>query len=503
MSKVTVELTGDEAKLFRSYQKIIDQQAKMEAGEKKVGNQASVTAAKLEKVGQKGKQAFGSSAVGSLAKYAAGVVSIGAATQTAIRALNEMAAISAEAGQRARESRRGVGSLAQLARSPEEMQALHAAAKQTFAEGGADTEDEAARTVFAIKSAGGMKHRKMFSQLKATGLVETPDLMARGAATMQASMGKAETGDMRALVSKAFGASQFSPSSAEELLEAASRSGTAAAAMGFSDEELLAAAPVVATAKGGAEMGGTYLAQMMRTLKEKNEFKGMTLKQSVQAIKAKGMTPEQTKKWFGRSQGQEAYELLAANMPMYDKALSEVNTAQATDRVGIQLGLSKAIPSLDAANTAQRAQANRELSEEGLGTSHNLANAVLDNQVARMRKGGSWRSTILAWRAAANTSRKISGDDQFLADQLDDPDMKSDVRRQVMARLTAANYDWNLINNAKMHDINRETYRRNIGDPDSVTRKQMLQQLEEMNNNNRRRGNPTLGRPDQDKPRNG
>ncbi len=85
MSKIVVEMSGDSAKLYRAYEKIIRKQAEMETGQKKLGNTATTTGSKLEDAGRKGQKAFGTKAVASLANYAAGFVGITAAL-AAVRA---------------------------------------------------------------------------------------------------------------------------------------------------------------------------------------------------------------------------------------------------------------------------------------------------------------------------------------------------------------------------------------------------------------------------------
>jgi hypothetical protein len=111
-----------------------------------------------------------------------------------------------------------------------------------------------------LESAGAGQYQELFTQLRAAGIVEQPDIMARAAKTTITAMGEAETGTFRDLVSKAFGASKFSPALAEQLLEAASKSSVSAKGIGLSDEEILAATAVVSSAKGRAETGGTYFA---------------------------------------------------------------------------------------------------------------------------------------------------------------------------------------------------------------------------------------------------
>jgi len=69
--------------------------------------------------------------------------------------------------------------------------------------------------------------------------------------------------------------------------------------MGMSDEAVLAATAVVSSAKGTAEEGGTYLAQLMRTLKQKGGFKGKTLGEAIVEIQQMKMGGAEALEFFG------------------------------------------------------------------------------------------------------------------------------------------------------------------------------------------------------------
>ena len=190
--------------------------------------------------GDAGKMAFGTQALTRVAQMAAGYFGLAKVIGTVTGAMREMEATRREAAELSKQSAMGIGSLGQVASSKKDYLRLRAKAESFYRHGGAASLDEAARTVFAVKSAGQMDQLDLFRELRASRLVQTPDVMARAATTLIASMGEKETGNIRAMISKAFGASQYSPATAESLLEAASRGGGLAAAIGISDEELLA-----------------------------------------------------------------------------------------------------------------------------------------------------------------------------------------------------------------------------------------------------------------------
>jgi hypothetical protein len=74
MAQVVVEMSGDEAKLFRSYQKIIDQAAKLDQKHKELKKSSA-------DAGQQAEQSFGGQAAAAIGKYAAGMMTLATATR--------------------------------------------------------------------------------------------------------------------------------------------------------------------------------------------------------------------------------------------------------------------------------------------------------------------------------------------------------------------------------------------------------------------------------------
>jgi hypothetical protein len=220
----------------------------------------------LQRAGNKGQQAFGAQAAQSLIHFAGELIGITTAATGVIKVLEEMRKVKEEAAQEARQSEMGMGSLAQLTTDPKRYKQLVAGAKEMFAQGGASSLDDAAKTVFALESAGLFEQRDIFTQLKSQGVVSDTANLARATKTIMASMGEEETGTARQVISKAFAAGQYAPSYAQDLLPAAARAGTKAKAAGVSDEELLAATAMAAEASGSAELGGTRIASMLKAM---------------------------------------------------------------------------------------------------------------------------------------------------------------------------------------------------------------------------------------------
>ena len=417
----------------------------------------------LREAGKAQTAAFGPSALSQIKTIAAGYIGISTAIGAVRTAFSAMEQQRHDAAQRSLESRAGIGELAQLAETPEQMDRLMTAAKRTYGEGGAENLDEAGRFVFALESAGALESRKLFSDLKARSLVNDPAEMAKSAKTMIATMGQEETGGFRPLVSKAFGVSKFSPAKAEEILQGAARSGTSAEKLGISDEEVLAATALMSEAKGSADEGGTYLAQMMRTMKAKGGFEGQTLERSLSEIQqieqggqsaveffggtkqgterlqqigfseddAKaffkaaaadqaGMSPEDFKKWFGRAQGQESYEVLSRQLPRLREATAAAVEAERTDAVGRKLELHDSDVTLRTGLLKKQAEAKKFLGEEDMAAKHNAADSLQDENERIRKERGDWAISRYIRRWDESGHRWMYGDEEFVNDYAND-----------------------------------------------------------------------------------
>jgi len=410
MAKVIVEMTGDEAHLWKAQQRLIDQQRKLENGYGKVGQKARTA-------GDTAKGAFGSAAAQQLKTYALGMVSITAAVTGIRAAIQGVEEISNRAASKAQASRLGMSSLAQLAENPAEMTKLVALAKQTYARGATLDLGSAAKMIFMLQSAGALEQVDLFTQLGARGLVEDPMVMARAAATLQMSMGQKETSGIRALVSKAFGASKFSPATAESLLEAASRGGGSAKALGMRDEELLAATSILSAATGSAEAGATQIYAYLKSLQKQGGYEGLSLDQSLTKIEALHMTGPKQLKYFGRAEGLAGYRTLILNRDLYRQAVEEVDQAEAQDRVATKLALPGGVPEIAAAEVRQAGEAARELAEEPSGTLRNLSDGIKARRAAdrAQRRGrfGQWFGGV-----SEGVERLSQGDTRYIRNEI-------------------------------------------------------------------------------------
>jgi len=409
--------------------------------------------AALEAAGNAGQGAFGKIG-GELAGMLTGTLSVAAALNLTRGILNDIDRERKEAAQKQVEAQFDIGKLAQVAdidpNSPEGMRGLAASSDKIFAAGGAQTRGAAARLVFGAKSAGQVPMAEFFGDLYRSRLVDDPAQMLTAANTIQASMGEKETGNLRGIVSKAFGASLYSPASAESILSAAAEGGIGGRVLGISDEELLAATAEISRAlakqtgkvptaaeagtrvkslmKGLSRMGGGKMpmddediVDELRAMaagedspsKRKPRFdfvgKGKSLIQMLEEIEAQGLTEPETQKLFGRQEGRQAMGLLMLNRERYGKALAYVRHAEADDEVGKRLTMYKQLPEVSVTSGLAVAKAGLELARRPMGTWENAAEMMEADIATAQHRAGKWAST--RWLAAQERAffRKIEG----------------------------------------------------------------------------------------------
>ncbi|HUX14920.1 MAG TPA: hypothetical protein VMW52_00515, partial [Phycisphaerae bacterium] len=132
MANVTVELTGDEARLLRSLDRIIAKEKELAASASETGRRSKGASEDSDKARDK---AFGAAAVGQLATYAASFVSIGAVIGLVTRALGEADAARQRFTQGLQGAAAAYGRLAQLTDTPAERDRLLGAAESIYAGG--------------------------------------------------------------------------------------------------------------------------------------------------------------------------------------------------------------------------------------------------------------------------------------------------------------------------------------------------------------------------------
>jgi len=90
MADVVVHMSGDEAKLWRSFQKIVAQQKTLEGGLKKTARAGDQVGKKLKTAGASSRQAFKTESVDKFSSAVGGLVGAGGVISLATKALNHM-----------------------------------------------------------------------------------------------------------------------------------------------------------------------------------------------------------------------------------------------------------------------------------------------------------------------------------------------------------------------------------------------------------------------------
>lgn len=420
--------------------RVFGKQKEMEAGYKKIKGES-------KKAGEEQKNSFGASQLAMLKNYALGFFTITAAIGAVTKSFGAMRAARDAALERGKTDESGMSQLAQLADTPEQMDALIARAKKIHAAGSTETMDQAARLVFSVESASMGEFEQLFADLAGKKLVTDPAIFARAAATLLATLGEEETGGVRAITSKAFAASTESPAEAEALLEAGARGGSFAKELGISDEEVMAATAVTATATGSAELGGTQVASLLKSLNVLGGFNGKSLRESIEQLTPDGREFSALKDDVGRTEAISAMLSIKNNLEKYERALSKQEIAQREDLVGAKLQLAEQVPELAAQQQLRRAKNQRELAETNVQTMAALAeaatNSFRENQLREKGTGFYGQFSGALGGLSASALQTVAGDQAFLRllqktgyGTVEDPELRKAIDERLAAPQT-------------------------------------------------------------------
>jgi len=382
-------------------------------------------------------------------RMAAAYLSLSRAIYAGVAGLREMDEARQTAAQRQLESKQTLGSLTQLVESDEGVARLVRLSKQIYAHGGGETLDQAGRVAFSLQSAGLQDSARIFTDMKSTGVVDQPDVMARAVKTMISSFGTEEAGSVNQILSKAFAASKFNPAEVEPLLEAASGAGSFARALKISDEEVLAATALQAEEVGTPSGGGTRVAALLRQIGKITEegtgeasFEGMDLKEIITEIGRVAPTPGKLTDLLGeRSESLAAFRGLQLKMEEYDKVLAEIKRLQDADTAAQKVAMARRIPEVRAAELQNIGRARKELGETDFGVTRNLTDAMIDGakRLAKERRdqtgGGRWAEFKDAMRFKfVEAARLVQGDEAVLRDvapRIPELELGDEVRRNL------------------------------------------------------------------------
>lgn len=421
MGNVTVTLSGDEARILRSIDKVIAKEKALAVAAHKAGQESKKgsdkarrghqenqqellkTQREMRKLSRSGQKAFGEQARAGLSKFAVG---IGLIAASLAKASEQMARIDAQRQKFASAQSGGELGFRRLAQlgggDAGKVKQFIEQSKELFSQGGASSQDQASDVIFQLQSAGENTepNRKLVSQL--FGVFSDTTGITRSAKGLQKSLGKAETGSFKEIISKSLAASGGSPALAEDLLVGATKGAPFASQLGIGDEDLLAATAVNATALGGsASEGGT---RVQALLKQLNKGKDLGLRKRLRdtaktggldrvlgVLEAEGFANQDkfSAEFGDRAEAFTGLTNLLNNRGDLRKLRAAQSAASQNDLVG------KTILSADAADDgvfvsrqARSAKAQAGISGNAIATRKQLANVVSDRIRAHFAEKG-------------------------------------------------------------------------------------------------------------------
>lgn len=372
---VEFKFTGDGNQLAGEYDKLVRKVDKLEKQNVKLADAARRAEAGLGKQAAAQEGTF-SGAVSGIGKTIAGYVTLQGAISATIGLLREQREEERRASEKGSAAEFDIAKLVQLAPDERSLDKLVNKYREFYGAGGADSQGHAAQAIFSMESAGLLGDFDTFKELSASGAERDMAGLARAVATLQTSLGKEETGEMRGLVSKGFLASAYSPGSVSEMLEATSRSGSSARALGLTDEELLAATALVGKAEGSLDRGGTRMSALLGSVEKMGGFEDKSLMEIVGEIEKKELSPADLAKELGSKEALGAYRTLLSNRDQYQAILDDINQGNTRDVVSERVDLAGTRPELVAARLKRVKAAEAELDLIDEGAIRNLGDSI-------------------------------------------------------------------------------------------------------------------------------
>lgn len=369
MSDTVVHMSGDEAKLFRSYQKIIDQAAKLDSKHKEVKKTSDDT--------------FGSSALATLGSYAAGIVSITSAMSGFKQMVSDVKAMGEEMAARQKADMPQIGALAQLAFGDKAaMRRMIQDKDLSYKQGAGATRGESSELQFQISSANYDKYREQLAALKASASIQDVTGLVVGAAAFETTMG-AKSGGFPNIANLTIGAAGKSPGEIPNIALGAAKAAGTGAHLGISSRDIYGATAVLAKATGDPQEGGMLAMNLFKGIDAavaKGILKpGRTLPEymsDIAAMEAKGrrdtsIVGEDIREFT-------AYRKLKSGISegIYAASMADIDQAIATDQFNEIINMYKVDPGMIAARANQQAIAGLEIARQPQGVVSGLAQAV-------------------------------------------------------------------------------------------------------------------------------
>jgi len=267
MAQLAVEMTGDEAKLFRSLQNIIGQQKRVKEGFDKVGAAGA-------KAGKSGEKAFGDKAVVSLQKFAAALLAIQAGAEKVRSTMQKVREESEKAGRSLIDASAGRRAFISISGGdPKKFREISQVAQNLRVTQGL-TPQQANDLTFQLFSAGVQKDAALFAQLGDIGFKPTEGVSS--VQKLQSVFGKgagaAGAGTAEQILNKLIIAAEASPVGPGRIAGQATTAATSFAAIGGSDEALLAMGAVLIKSFKNAESSFQRIKSLSSQIFKKGEL---------------------------------------------------------------------------------------------------------------------------------------------------------------------------------------------------------------------------------------
>ena len=256
MGRITVQLTGDEARLLKSLDKVVQKEKDLAKAAEKTG-QKSAAASKKAKAGH-AEQSISIKQV--IDQYVTAAAAIGVMTK-ALRTMHE------ERKKAATEVVQGAGAVGQLGQltggDPAEMRRMVNELKKTMREEGL-TRTAAAELQFALESGGLASKRELFASL-APLTKRQPGGVALGVATLRNALGQ-EAGTPEEILNKLLAASAVSQTTLGQFAPTATIAAQGQRQLGGTTSELLAVLAQLTQATKSPEAAGTQVSSFITAL---------------------------------------------------------------------------------------------------------------------------------------------------------------------------------------------------------------------------------------------
>jgi len=394
VAAVTVTLTGDEARLLRSLDKVVQKERELERKAEQTGRTSERAALRAVRGNARHQRALAETRVArqrafdrrALDGYIQGLGVADQAVSLLRASFARVDALTEKSARNIREAARSAAQLVQLSTGdPEKLGALLDTGERFSRRSGVPL-GQSQDIVFALKSAGLLKAADTFADL--SGIVAPEDIQpfAKSIAGFQSGLGKSETGTALQIFNKATVASGGSPAKIPALLTAAGEAAAPASLLGVSDEELLAAIQITATSAGGASKGGTRLRSLLDAFVEQG-FEGQTIGQSVDEIAARDLSNADLRKLLGRSEALAAFNDIRKNRDQLGAVTRQVDAANTQNLAGDFVAARDAEPRLAVPREVARSERRLEQSLGFEAQLRNLSDAALNDFEARNQDG--------------------------------------------------------------------------------------------------------------------